>query len=144
MESTFTDEAASEDASKDQRKGGPKRAIPPTVGIGIAKHPGNVEKFERKLAWQGSWEPLDGGKSGHLGCAVLLAPGAKAEAAQNATDYLLLTAAPARGPLVYYVGSAWSEAAPVSDLASWQSEGQRLSSRLAAPITVKLAATRAR
>lgn len=140
MESTFTDEAAAEDA----KKNGARRGIPPTVAIGIAKHPGNVQKFDRKVAWQGDWEPLDGGKSGHLGCAVMLAPGAKAEAAQTPTDYLLIASAPARGPLVYYVGSAWSEATSLSDLAAWHAEAQRLSSRLAAPITVKLAASRAR
>jgi len=140
IESTFTDEAAAEDA----KKNGARRAATPTVAIGIAKHPGNAQKFDRKLAWQGDWEPLEGGKSGHLGCAVMLPPGGKADAAQTPTDYLLLAQAPAHGPLVYYMGSAWSEATPLGDLAAWHAEAQRLSTRLAAPITVKLAAKRAR
>jgi hypothetical protein len=123
VESTFTAEAP---------------GTAPTVAIGIAKHPGNVETFDRSLGWQGVWEPLDGGKSGHLGCAVLLGAGEKAEAAETPAEYLLLTPAPARGPLVYYVGTAWDQTTHLADLAAWEKEAQQLSAQLASPITVKL------
>jgi hypothetical protein len=115
----------------------------PAVGIGIAKHPGNAEKIDLKLAWRGVWEPLDGGKSGHLGCAVMLQPGSKAQAAETAAEYLLVTPAPSRGPLVYYAGTIWDQVSPVTSLEAWHKEGQGLAARLEAPIKVKLAANRA-
>jgi hypothetical protein len=123
FESTFTHE---------------KAGAAPTVAIGIAKHPGNVEKFDGKLGWRGVWEPLDGGKSGHLGCAVLLKPGSKADAAETPAEYLLLTPMPARGPLVYFVGTSWDQTTHLPDLEAWHKEAQQLSAQLASPITVKL------
>jgi len=127
FESTFTVEPA----------GQAGRGLPP-VGIGIAKHPGNVEVFDRKLGWRGVWEPLDGGKSGHLGCAVMLKPGEKADAAETPAEYLLLTPVPAHGPLVYYVGTGWDQTTHLADLPAWHGEGQQLAAQLASPITVKL------
>jgi unsaturated rhamnogalacturonyl hydrolase len=127
IESTFSGDAAG------------ARPHPLTVGIGIAKHPGNVVKADLKLGWRGVWEPLDGGKSGHLGCAVLLPLGSKAETAETAGEYLLVTPALAQGHLVYYVGTAWDQATSVVDLTAWQKEAQALSARLAAPIKIKLA-----
>ena len=114
----------------------------PAVGLGISKHPGNVEQFDRKLGWRGVWEPLDGGKSGHLGCAVLLKPGEKADAAETPGEYVMLTPMPARGPLIYYVGTAWDQTTHLADLAAWHKEAQELSAQLAAPITVKLGKAR--
>lgn len=111
----------------------------PSVGIGIAKHPGNAEKTDLKLAWRGVWEPLDGGKSGHLGCAVMLQPGSKAQAAETAAEYLLVTPAPSRGPLVYYAGTTWDQVSAVTSLEAWHKEGQGLAARLDAPIKIKLA-----
>ena len=115
----------------------------PSVGIGIAKHPGNAEKTDLKLAWRGVWEPLDSGKSGHLGCAVMLQPGSKAQAAETAAEYLLVTPAPSRGPLVYYAGTTWDQVSGVTSLEAWHKEGQGLAARLEAPIRLNLAANRA-
>jgi hypothetical protein len=111
----------------------------PSVGIGIAKHPGNAEKTDLKLGWRGVWEPLDNGKSGHLGCAVMLQPGSKASAAETAAEYLLVTPAPSRGPLTYYAGTVWDQVSPVTSLEAWHKEGQGLAARLEAPIKIKLA-----
>jgi hypothetical protein len=111
----------------------------PSVGVGIAKHPGNAEKTDLKLGWRGVWEPLDGGKSGHLGCAVMLQPGSKAQAAETAAEYLLVTPGPSRGPLVYYAGTVWDQVSPVTSLEAWHKEGQGLAARLEAPIKIKLA-----
>jgi hypothetical protein len=140
IESTFTAEAGGDGAQAGPASSG----VAPAVAIGIAKHPGNVESFDRKLGWRGVWEPLDGGKSGHLGCAVLLKPGAKADAAETPAEYLLLTPMPARGPLAYYVGTSWDQAAPLADLAAWHKQAQQLSAQLASPIAVKLERGRSR
>ena len=140
FESSFTNEPAGDGG----KAGEARRGVAPAVAIGIAKHPGNVEMFDRKLGWRGVWEPLDGGKSGHLGCAVLLKPGEKAEAAETPAELLLLTALPARGPLVYYVGTDWDQATHLADLPAWHKEAQQLAAQLVSPITVNLERSRAR
>jgi unsaturated rhamnogalacturonyl hydrolase len=116
-----------------------------SVGVGIAKHPGNLLKVDVKPAnqtpWMAVWEPLDGGKSGHLGCAVALSPGSKAEAQGTDGDYLLVTASSTSGPLVYYVGTAWDRASGLADITGWTKEVQSLGNRLAAPVKTTLASS---
>jgi hypothetical protein len=111
-----------------------------SVGIGIAKHPGGVVEVDAPAAWMRTWEPLNGGKSGNLGCAIVLPPGSHAEAQQTDLEFLLVTPAPKSGPLTYYVGTAWNTATPIADAAAWTKEAQLLSNRLANPVRVSLAA----
>jgi hypothetical protein len=56
---------------------GAKAVLP--VAIGIAKHPDSAVEVDDKAAWVRTWEPLDGGKAGNLGCAIVLAPGSHVE-----------------------------------------------------------------
>jgi unsaturated rhamnogalacturonyl hydrolase len=110
-----------------------------SVGIGIAKHPGSVVKADARGRSLRTWEPLDGGKSGNLGCAIVLPAGARPEEHHDDLDYLAVTALPADGKLVYYAGSAWDRAGRILDAASWAGEVQNLSSRVAAPVKIRLA-----
>ena len=116
-----------------------------SVGVGIAKHPGSLLKVDVKPAnqtpWMAVWEPLDGGKSGHLGCAVVLSPGSKAETQATDSDYLLVTPASAGGTGVYYVGTAWDRASGLADITGWTKEVQSLANRLAAPVKTTLASS---
>ena len=116
---------------------GAKGALP--VAIGIAKHPGGTVEVDNKATSMRVWEPLDGGKSGHLGTAIVLAPGTPVEAQQTDLDYLLLTSAPKSGPLTYYVGTAWDRGGPIADAAKWTKEVELLSSRIANPVQVSFA-----
>ena len=117
---------------------GAKAALP--IGIGIAKHPGGAVEVDAKAAWMRVWEPLDGGKSGNLGTAIVLPPGSPVEAQQTDLEYLAVTPAPKNGPLAYYAGTAWDRAGAIADAAAWTKEVQLLSSRLANPVLVTLAA----
>ena len=85
------------------------------------------------------WEPLDGGKSGNLGTAIVLAPGSKVEAQQTDLEFLLVTPAPKNGPLTYYVGTAWDRGGPIANTATWTKEVQFLSSRIGNPVQVSFA-----
>jgi len=117
---------------------GAKAALP--IGIGIAKHPDGVVETDSKAAWMRVWEPLDGGKSGNLGTAIVLPPGSLAEAQQTDLEFLIVTPAPKTGPLTYYVGTTWDRASSDVDAGAWNKEVQLLSSRLANPVQVSLAA----
>ncbi|MBN1611494.1 MAG: DUF4861 domain-containing protein [Polyangiaceae bacterium] len=113
---------------------------PLSLGIGIAKHPGAAVEFDPKSAWMRDWEPLDEGKAGNVGCAIVVPPGTTA--AQQQTDSEYLAVLPAKGgvPADYYVGTAWDRGGRVADLAGWKREVESLSRRLAAPVQVTLAA----
>jgi hypothetical protein len=108
------------------------------IGIGIAKHPGGSSQMNESSDSMLTWEPLQGGKSGNLGCAVVLPPGSGAVAKQTDSDHLLVTPVPASGPLRYYAGFAWDRGGRIADLAGWAKEVQGLSHRLAAPIKPSL------
>lgn len=109
------------------------------AGIGIAKHPGS----EVTVSWPGgimrAWEPLDGGKAGDLGTAVVLPTGAKIEEHHNDLDYLIVTQVPDGGKLSYYAGSAWTRSGRIRDQAAWTNEVQAFARRLAEPVKITLA-----
>jgi pectinesterase len=115
----------------------------PSFAVGIAKHPGGVLEVDDKAPWMRVWEPLNEGKSGNLGTAIVLPMGAKIEAQQTDLDFLLVTPAPKSGPLTYYVGTSWDRTNAAGGAANWTKEVQLLSSRLANPVQVKLAANAA-
>jgi hypothetical protein len=69
--------------------------------------------------------------------------GAKVEAQQTDLDFLLVTPAPKSGPLTYYVGTSWDRTSASGGATNWTKEVQLLSSRLANPVQVKLAANAA-
>jgi hypothetical protein len=109
------------------------------AGIGIARHPGSEVKLSIKDGTMRVWEPLDGGKAGNLGTAIVLPHGAKLEQHHGDLDYLIVTPVLSHGPLVYYAGSAWDRAGDLADQAAWAAEVQELVHRLAQPVEVRLA-----
>jgi hypothetical protein len=110
-----------------------------SVGIGIAKHPGGGVKVDARSGSMRTWEPLDGGKAGNLGCAVVLPTGARVEEHHGDLEYLVVTGVPTNGRLVYYAGTGWDRAGRILDSATWAAEVQSLSARMAAPVKVGLA-----
>jgi len=112
----------------------------PSFGIGIAKHPGGVVDVDDKAALMRVWEPLNEGKSGNLGTAIVLPPGSQVEAQQTDLDFLLVTPSPKSGPLTYYVGTSWDRTSAAGGAANWTKEAQLLSSRIANTVQVQLAA----
>jgi len=112
---------------------------PLSVGIGIAKHPGSAVKVDARGGTMRVWEPLDGGKAGSLGTAIVVPAGAKLEEHHGDLEYLVVTGVTASGHLGYYAGSAWDRAGRIRDAAAWATEVQGLASRLAGPVKVSLA-----
>ena len=108
------------------------------VGVGIAKHPGSTVKVDARGGVMRVWEPLESGKSGNLGTAIMTLPGAKLEEHHGDLEYLVVTNAAANGRLVYYAGSAWDRGGRIRDSAAWAAEVQGLTERLAAPLKIRL------
>ena len=116
------------------------RRTPLPIAIGISKHPGGIATLDPATASLRVWEPVDGGKSGYLACAIVLPPGSSV--AEKVTDENFLTLTPAKPgePLRYYVGSTWDRAGRVADAQAWAGEIQKLSARLGSPARVTLSA----
>lgn len=112
------------------------------IGIGIARHKDSAVKVDARGGTMRVWEPLDGGKAGHLGTAIVLPAGAKLEERHGELEYLIVTPLPKSGRLVYHAGSAWDRGGRIRDQAAWAAEVQGLMQRLTAPVKVKLAVAR--
>jgi hypothetical protein len=108
-----------------------------SIGAGIAKHQGSVAKLDARGASLRVWEPLDGGKGGNLGTALVFPSGTRLQQHDTDLEYLVVTGA-ARGRLVYHAGSVWDRAGRIRDPGAWAAEIETLASRLAAPVKVKL------
>jgi unsaturated rhamnogalacturonyl hydrolase len=109
------------------------------IGVGIAEHPGSTAKTDARTGWMRVWEPLDGGKAGNLGTALVFPAGTHLQQRDTDLDYLVVSNV-ARGRLVYYAGSAWDRAGKIRDKAAWAAEVESFASRLAAPVKVSLRA----
>ena len=109
------------------------------VGIGIGKHKGGMAESDPHAAWLRSWEPLKP-PNGNLGCAIVV-PGATAEFAATDLDYLLVTAVPASGTLIYFAGFAWDRSPDVGDATAWAALVEKKRREAAAPLRIVLAAT---
>jgi hypothetical protein len=107
------------------------------IGVGIAKHPGSAVKTDARNASMRVWEPLDGGKGGNLGTALVFPAGARLQQHDTDLEYLVVTSV-ARGRLVYYAGSAWDRAGKIRDTAAWAAEVESQAGRAAAPVKVGL------
>ncbi len=113
---------------------------PLNVAIGISKHPGGAVQIDAATASMRVWEPVDGGKSGALGCAIVLAPGSTGTEKQTDDTFLLVTQAKPKEALRYYVGSTWDRAGHVTSADAWAGEVKKLAARIAAPPRVELKA----
>jgi hypothetical protein len=116
------------------------KRTPLSIAIGIAKHPGGAAHSDAATASLSVWEPVDGGKNGSLGCAVVLAPDSKGEERATDDNFLFVTPAKPGEPLRYYVGSAWDRAGHVTSAENWAAEARSLAVRNATPAQVSVAA----
>jgi unsaturated rhamnogalacturonyl hydrolase len=109
------------------------------VGIGIAKHKGGMAENDPHAAWLRSWEPLKQ-PNGNLGCAIVV-PGAPAEFRVTDLDYLLVTAVPTSGTLVYFAGFGWDRSPEVGNATAWAALVENKRREAAAPLRIVLAPT---
>ena len=113
------------------------KGAPLVVGIGIAKHQGGLAQNDPHAAWLRTWEPIKQ-PNGNLGCAIVL-PNTTADYQVTDTDYLLVTAVPTTGTLVYFAGFGWDRSSDVADAAAWASLVANKAREAATPLQVSLA-----
>jgi unsaturated rhamnogalacturonyl hydrolase len=112
------------------------KGFPIFAGIGIAKHKGGMAERDPRAAWLRTWEPLKQ-PNGNLGCAIVI-PGATADFKVTDLDYLLVTAVPSSGTLVYFAGFGWDRSLDVAGAAAWAEQVENKRREAAAPLQVSL------
>jgi hypothetical protein len=106
------------------------------VALGIAKHEGAEFGFNPAWGWIRTWEPLNGGKDGKLGCAVMVAPGSTLEQRDTDANYLLITPVPDGGQLSFQSGWVWDQNQRIMDGAAWDAELAAIVARAKSPVQV--------
>ncbi len=116
-------------------------SAPLGVALGIAKHAGTLVGYDAATSSLRVWEPLNQGKNGNLGCAVVLPQGTNTTQEQDEKNFLLVSQAPKDGVVGFRTGWAWDGRGLVKSPAEWEAEVAWRSARDAAPIGVKVVGT---
>jgi pectinesterase len=114
--------------------------------IGTVKREGLVGSTSRAGAWGwlATWGPVERKNGGHgeLGTAVLMPRERIAEVRELADHFVLQATARSGVPVVHYVGAGWTDSGDFRSVEEWWRHLDRLSQRLANPITVAIEAAR--
>jgi hypothetical protein len=113
---------------------------PFTSAIGIKKGDGSSAKSSRQEGWLRTWESLQKGKSGNLGCGILLDPSALAEYTEGDGNYLVLVQARSGLPISYYAGFGRDRSGDFSNVADWEAYLSQFAERLRSPIKITVSA----
>ena len=92
----------------------------------------------RKDGWLRTWEPIQKGKSGNLGCGVIVDPGELVDFTEGDGNYLVIAKAAAGQPAVYYAGFGWDRSGDFANLAEWDSYLQQYARRVRSPLKITI------
>jgi unsaturated rhamnogalacturonyl hydrolase len=121
IESTYTVEGASEVA----------------WAAGIKKAKGADVRVQRDKGTLRTWEALSE-PNGHLGCALVVAPGLVQSTGEADNNVLLIGKTGAARPVVYYAGSGWDKGGDVAGVAAWDTLVDDLAERLRSPLRIEI------
>jgi hypothetical protein len=111
---------------------------PITYGIGIKNFGAASVQSNRQEGWLRTWEPLQKGRAGNLGCAVLIDPGMLVDVTEAEGNCLVIAKAPADQPAVYYAGFGWDKSGDFANMADWDAYLRQFSQRLRAPLKISV------
>lgn len=97
---------------------------------GIKKAP--AFRADRAAGWIRTWGPVKDDTNGNFGCAVVLDPTSIADVVEAENNHLIV----ARGPAVYYVGSAWDKSGDFRGVDDFDRAITEWSQRIKSPLKV--------
>ncbi len=109
-----------------------------TFAAGIKNNPGSTVLSERGDGWLRTWEPLQKGTQGNLGCAIIMDPAMIVDITQADGNYLVVAKVPANGPASYYAGFGWDRSGDFAGLPEWEAYVRQFAQRAASPLKVKI------
>jgi pectinesterase len=113
-------------------------AGPLTFAAGIKNNAGSTVISERRAGWLRTWEPLQKGQAGNLGCAILMDPASIADITQADGNYLIVAKSPASGPASYYAGFGWDRSGDFAGLPDWEAYVRQFARRVASPLKITI------
>jgi uncharacterized protein DUF4861 len=111
-----------------------------TWAAGIKKANGSVARVEREAGWVRTWEPIQNGASGNLGCGIVVDPKQVTDVVESGGNHLVIGKSPAGSPATYYAGSGWDRGGDLATMADWDRQLQELARRLGSALKVEVAA----
>ncbi len=109
-------------------------------GIGIRNFGAASVQSNRQEAWLRTWEPLQKGKSGNLGCAIVADPRELVEFTEAEGNCLVIIKVPAGQPAGYYAGFGWDKSGDFANVADWDAYLRQFVRRLRSPLKISLSA----
>jgi hypothetical protein len=111
---------------------------PINYGIGIKNFGEAALQSNRKDGWLRTWEPLQKGKSGNLGCGIIVDPNAMVDTAEADGNYLVIAKAAAGQPADYYAGFGWDRSGDFKSMGDWDAYLQQFAKRLRSPLKITI------
>ncbi len=111
---------------------------PLDYAVGIKNFGAAAVQSSRQDGQLRTWEPLQKGKSGNLGCAVILDPSALVDFAQADGNVMVIARAPSGRPAAYYAGFGWDRSGDFADSADWDVYVQEFARRTRSPLKITI------
>ncbi len=109
-----------------------------TYGIGIKNFGAAAVQSNRQEGWLRTWEPLQKGKSGNLGCAIIVDPGALVEFTEADGNCLVIAKVPAGQPAGYYAGFGWDRSGDFANMNDWDAYLRQFARRVHSPLKISI------
>jgi pectinesterase len=117
-----------------QRGGGNS---PLTVALGIKKSEGSTFQSDLAQGWLRTWEPVQKGQAGNVGCGIVVAPESMVEAREAEGNYLVIARADSQQKIVYRAGFGWDRSGDFSTEAAWAEYLQNAALKLNSPLKIQ-------
>jgi hypothetical protein len=111
---------------------------PITYAIGIKNFGEAALQSNSKDGWLRTWEPLQKGKSGNLGCGIIFDPNALVDTAEADGNYLVIAKTAAGQPGYYYAGFGWDRSGDFKSMGDWDAYLQQFAKRLRSPLKITI------
>ncbi len=109
-----------------------------TCGIGIRNFGAASVQSNRQEGWLRTWEPLQKGKSGNRGCAIIVDPNALVDFTESEGNCLVIAKVTAGLPASYYAGFGWDRSGDFAGMDDWDKYVREFTRRVRSPLKISL------
>jgi hypothetical protein len=113
-------------------------AGPITYGAGIKNFGAASIQSNKQEGWLRTWEPLQKGKAGNLGCGIIVDPATLVDITEADGNCLMVAKAPSSGSASYYAGFGWDKSGDFADVGAWDAYLQQYVKKLRSPLKISI------
>jgi hypothetical protein len=113
-------------------------AGPINYGAGIKNFGAASVQSNKQEGWLRTWEPLQKGKAGNLGCGIILDPGTLVDITEADGNCLVIAKAPSNPPASYCAGFGWDKSGDFANVGVWDTYLQQFARRLRSPLKISV------